>query len=401
MRDGFRFRIDGKDTETRARVGLLETPRGPVETPAFLPVGTAATVKAASPGDLERAGVPMILCNTYHLALRPGSDVVRKAGGLHSFMGWARPILTDSGGFQVFSLSPFCKVTEEGVRFRSPLDGQMLYLSPEEAIRIQQDLGSDIALPLDVCSPNPCPKDQAAEAVRLTRLWAERSLQCHDASRGQALFGILQGGVYPDLRGESAETVTSLGFDGVAVGGLSVGEERSDLEAVLRSLTLPDPLPRHLLGVGKPEDILLAVGEGMDLFDCVIPTRNARGASLFTSGGPLHLRNRQYAEDFRPVEPGCPCETCSRFSRAYLRHLYQAREILASRLGTIHNLTFFQRFLHRVREAIRGGRYGAFREEFLRTYLVSAPDLPEGKEMASPVPGPADLPDGTPSGGML
>ncbi|MCZ6601951.1 MAG: tRNA guanosine(34) transglycosylase Tgt, partial [Planctomycetota bacterium] len=326
MTEGFGFRIFAKDATTRARTGVLETPHGRVETPAFLPVGTAATVKAATPADLERAGVPMILCNTYHLAQRPGSEVVRRAGGLHAFMGWSRPILTDSGGFQVFSLSSFCEVSEEGVRFRSPLDGTMFWLTPEEAIRLQQDLGSDIALQLDVCSPNPCPKDQAAEAMHLTHRWAERSLASHNASR-QALFGIVQGGIYPELRSESAEQIGRLGFDGIAVGGLSVGEEKSDLEAVLRSLRLPDPLPRHLLGVGKPEDLLLAIGEGMDMFDCVIPTRNARGAGLYTFAGRLHLRNRKFKEDFDPVEADCPCPACTQFSRAYLRHLFGAREI--------------------------------------------------------------------------
>ena len=400
MREGYRFTILAKDGASRARAGQLETPRGAVETPAFLPVGTAASVKAATPADLERAGVPMILCNTYHLALRPGSDVVRKAGGLHAFMGWSRPILTDSGGFQVFSLSPFREVSDKGVRFRSPLDGRMLWLSPEEAIRIQQDLGSDIILPLDVCSPNPCPKDQAAEGLRLTHLWAERSLARHGSSP-QALFGIVQGGLYPDLREESAERISQLGFDGLAVGGLSVGEEKPALAEVLQGLALPEELPHHLLGVGKPEDILMAICEGMDLFDCVIPTRNARGAALFTAEGPLHLRNSRYAEDFRPLEQGCPCPTCGQFSRAYLRHLYQAREILASMAGTLHNISFYQRLLSRARAAIREGRFLRFREEFLQRYFTAEAGGSAGPEKPEAAPQGPEVPDGTPSGGML
>jgi queuine tRNA-ribosyltransferase len=367
MRWGYRFMTEAVDPGTRARAGILRTPRGDVETPALLPVGTAATVKAVTPADLERAGITMILCNTYHLALRPGSDVIRRAGGLHAFMGWSRPILTDSGGFQVFSLSPFREIDDEGVRFRSHLDGSTLRMTPEESLRIQADLGSDIVLPLDVCVPNPCPRDEAVEAVRRTHLWAERSLLCHGDSP-RAIFGIIQGGTYPDLREESAERIASLGFDGLAVGGLSVGEEREDLKKVLRGLSLPDDLPRHLLGVGKPEDILMAVGEGMDLFDCVMPTRNARGASLFTFEGVLHLRNSRFTEDPLPPEPGCPCACCSRHSRAYLRHLYQSREILASILGTIHNITFFRRLGDAMRGAIREGRYGRFREEFLARY---------------------------------
>ena len=397
MREGYRFTIRAKDQGSRARTGVLETPRGPVETPAFLPVGTAATVKAVSPADLERAGVPMILCNTYHLALRPGSDVIKRAGGLHSFMGWSRPILTDSGGFQVFSLSPFCEVDDDGVRFRSHLDGSSLRLEPEDAIRIQQDLRSDIILPLDVCTPNPCPKDQAAEAVRRTHLWAERSLAFHGSS-DPALFGIVQGGIYPDLREESAEKIAAIGFDGIAVGGLSVGETRGDLKGVLQALRLPDGLPRHLLGVGKPEDLLLAIGEGMDLFDCVIPTRNARGASLYTSSGPLHLRNQRFADDFGPPEPGCPCATCAQFSRAYMRHLYQAREILASSLGTIHNITFFQELMAGARSAIRGGRFGRFREEFLAGY---DPGLPGPGEAAREGAGGGENPDGSRPMGMV
>ncbi len=368
MRPGYSFTITAKDPESRARTGLLQTPRGPIETPAYLPVGTAATVKAVTGADLQRAGVPMILANTYHLALRPGSDVIKRAGGLHAFMGWDRPILTDSGGFQVFSLSPFREVTDDGVRFRSHLDGTELWLGPEEAMRIQEDLDSDIILPLDVCTPNPCPKEEVAEALRRTHLWAERSLEAH-GDRTAALFGIVQGGTYADLRAESAEHVGALGFDGLAVGGLSVGEDRSELADVLRDLRLPAALPVHLLGVGMPEDLFVGIAAGMDTFDCVIPTRNARGAGLFTFDGRLHMKNARFAEDFEPVEADCPCPTCTGHTRAYLRHLYQAGEMLAAVLGTVHNLTFFQRLMGRIRQAIQDGRLDAYRVEFLGRYL--------------------------------
>jgi queuine tRNA-ribosyltransferase len=352
------FRVTHRDPATAARTGLLTTPHGAVETPAFLPVGTQASVKAMTPRDLEAAGVSMILANTYHLALRPGADVVREAGGLHRFMGWERPILTDSGGFQVFSLSSLGKVVEEGVTFRSHIDGDLIRLTPERSIEVQNDLGADIVMALDECPPSPAPRDVVERAVERTARWAERSAGAH-RREDQALFGIVQGGVHDDLRERSARQITALGFPGYAVGGVAVGETPEEMRrAVLVAASLlPPELPRYVMGVGGPRDLADMAESGIDLFDCVLPTRHARNAALFTRAGVLKMRNLSLARDYRPIEEDCPCYACRTFTRAYIRHLYTRGEMLAGMLGTIHNITFFQRLMSDIREAIRAGRH--------------------------------------------
>jgi queuine tRNA-ribosyltransferase len=355
------FRVIHRDPATAARTGILTTPHGEVETPAFLPVGTQGTVKAITPRDLEATGASMILANTYHLALRPGEDVVKEAGGLHRFMGWPRPILTDSGGFQVFSLASLGKLDEDGVTFRSHIDGDLIRLTPERSIAIQNDLGADIIMALDECAPAPAPRESVERAVERTARWAERSAGAHRRD-DQALFGIVQGGVHDDLRERSARQITALGFPGYAVGGVAVGETSPEMRravSVAASL-LPPEGPRYVMGVGGPRDLVDMVSSGIDLFDCVLPTRNARNAALFTRAGTLKMRNLSLARDYRPVEEDCPCYSCRTFTRAYLRHLYARNEMLAGMLGTIHNITFFQRLMGDIREAIRGGRYADF-----------------------------------------
>ena len=340
-----------------ARKGRLELAHGHVDTPAFMPVGTYGSVKAMSPQELEAIGAQIVLGNTFHLWLRPGLDVIAKHGGLHGFMGWERPILTDSGGFQVFSLGAMRKITEEGVKFASPINGDQLFLTPEESMRIQQTLNSDIAMVFDECTPYPATEKQAADSMRLSKRWAARS---RDAFKGNnLLFGIVQGGMYEALRDESLETLKAIGFDGYAIGGLSVGEPKEDRSRVLQHVTpkLPGDKPRYLMGMGTPEDIIEAVGAGIDMLDCVLPTRNARNGWLFTRHGDIKIRNARYRDDTRPLDERCACYCCRNFSRAYLYHLQKANEILGARLNTLHNLFYYQELMRELRLAIEEGNF--------------------------------------------
>jgi queuine tRNA-ribosyltransferase len=341
-----------------ARRGRLTLANGVVDTPAFMPVGTYGAVKAMSPADLEAIGAQIVLGNTFHLWLRPGTDVVRAHHGLHGFTGWKRPMLTDSGGFQVFSLGELRQVGEQGVAFRSPVDGSACFLSPEESMRIQRDLGADIAMVFDECTPFPAPAAQAEHSMLLSLRWARRSRSAHEGSR-QALFGIVQGGMYERLRDRSIAGLTEIGFDGYAVGGLSVGEPKQDMQRVLRHTAprLPPSQPRYLMGVGTPADIVFAVGQGVDMFDCVLPTRNARNGWLFTTEGILKLRNARFRNDTRAPDESCDCYTCRNFSRAYLHHLQRSNEILGAHLNTLHNLCFYQRLMRSLREAISQDRF--------------------------------------------
>ena len=355
---GMTFSLKAQDGAARAGV-LSFAGRGSVRTPAFMPVGTRGTVKGMTPADLESIGAEMVLGNAFHLYLRPGEEVVAAQGGLHEFMGWRRPILTDSGGFQVFSLGRDCKVTDEGASFRSPYDGHALRLTPEEATRFQQVLGVDVLMCLDQCIASPASKDRAAEAMRRSLDWARRCRLAHDeGQRHGALFAIVQGGVYRDLRLESAARLVEMGFAGIAVGGLAVGESAAEREQVLDLLKdqLPSTSPRYLMGVGKPADIVAAVMRGIDMFDCVLPTRNARNGHLFTSRGVLRLRNSRYRNDRRPLDEDCDCDCCRNFSRAYLHHLERCGELLAPRLATLHNLRFYMRLLRQLGDAIERGQ---------------------------------------------
>jgi queuine tRNA-ribosyltransferase len=357
-----------------ARAGLLDLPHGRVETPAFMPVGTNATVKAMGPEDLEELGVEMILANAYHLYLRPGPEVIREAGGLHAFMGWERNILTDSGGYQIFSLAPFRRLGEEGVDFRSHLDGSSRHLRPEDVVDFQRLLGSDILMPLDICTPPGTGEEEAGLAVERTLTWAARSLRAWRAGEGDGqLFGIVQGNFFPDLRRRSAERTVALGFPGYAIGGLSVGESFEvfrDLLALTAAL-LPADRPRYLMGVGTPEYILEAVENGIDLMDCVFPTRTARNAQAFTRRGALNLRNEANRLASGPIDPECSCPTCRRHSRSYLRHLFKSREILAAMLTTRHNLHFLQSLMADIRQAILADRLVPFKRSFLETYKMA------------------------------
>lgn len=366
----FDFTLLEADAGSRARVGRLRTPHGEIQTPAFAPVGTQATVKALDPRDLQALGADLVLANTYHLHLRPGADVVAELGGLHRFMGWDGPILTDSGGFQVFSLAQNRQVSEEGVVFSSHIDGSRHVFTPERVVSLQEQLGADIIMCLDEC-PEPHDRAYNEEALARTHGWALRCQAAHSRP-DQALFGIVQGGVFADLRRESAEFLVGLGFPGYAIGGLSVGETKEQMYAMLDVVTplLPADKPRYLMGVGAPEDLLEGVGRGVDLFDCVLPTRLARNAALFTRQGRLNIRNAQFARDPGPVEEGCRCYTCQQFSRAYLRHLFKAGEILAPRLATIHNVHFLLQLVRDMRASIAAGRFGAFKAAFLAGYPI-------------------------------
>jgi queuine tRNA-ribosyltransferase len=355
-------------TDGAARRGRLIFDRGTVETPAFMPVGTYGSVKAMTPRDLLEVGAEIILGNTFHLFLRPGLDIVGEFGGLHRFIGWNKPILTDSGGFQVFSLAHKRKITEQGVTFASPVDGSKVFLSPEESMRIQTVLDSDIVMIFDECTPYPATETIAAQSMELSMRWAERSRRAFDEQKNpNALFGIVQGSVYENLRKRSAEGLIQIGFDGYAVGGLAVGEPEAERNHTLDVTVplLPQDRPRYLMGVGRPEDIVEAVRRGIDMFDCVMPTRNARNGFLFTSQGTLRIRNAKYANDTRVIEEGCECYACSQgFSRAYLRHLDRCNEILGSQLATIHNLHHYQRLMAGLREAIAAGALEDFVAEF-------------------------------------
>ena len=374
----FSFELLARDPDTLARRGRFVTPHGAVELPAFMPVGTQGTVKGLTLDMLRQTGAQMILGNTYHLALRPGEDVVRDLGGLHAFCGWSGPILTDSGGFQVFSLAAQAKVTEQGVVFRSHVDGSRLELTPERAIEIQEHLGSDVAMVLDHVIELPASREAVADACDRSLRWAER---CRDASKrtDQALFGIVQGGLDIGLRVRSAEGLQRIGFPGYAIGGLSVGESPQEMYAVLDDVcpVLPHDRPRYLMGVGRPIDLLEAIARGVDLFDCVMPTRNGRNALAFTFEGPVRLRNAQYQRDPRPLEVDCPCPAC-RHSRGYLRHLFMAGEMLGPMLVSAHNLTFYQRLLEQARTAIERGEFAALRERCALAWGSRSP--PSGTE---------------------
>ncbi len=363
-----------------ARRGRIELERGTIETPSFMPVGTYGTVKAMTPEELEGLGAEIILGNTFHLLLRPGIDVIRAHGGLHAFTHWARPILTDSGGFQVFSLKTLRKISERGVEFRSPVDGDLIELTPERSIEMQDALGADIAMVFDECTPYPADHATARASMQLSLRWAQRSRTAFDALKSgkdgdAALFGIVQGGVHHDLRRESLAGLTAIGFDGYAVGGLAVGEPEEERLAVLEGLApvLPAERPRYLMGVGTPADLVKAVARGMDMFDCVMPTRHARNGQLFTSEGALNIRNSRFQNDVGPIDARCECYACRHYSRAYLRHLQQCNEILGARLATIHNLHFYLALMRDARVAIEAGRFAAFAAEVVDSAKEAAP----------------------------
>ncbi len=363
-------------TEGKARRGRLTFPRGEVETPAFMPVGTYGTVKGMLPRDVKALGAQIVLGNTFHLMLRPGTEIINLHGDLHDFMQWQGPILTDSGGFQVFSLGKMRKITEEGVSFRSPVDGSKVFLSPEVSMQVQQALGSDIVMIFDECTPYPATETEAAESMRMSLRWAKRSKEAHGDSPS-ALFGIVQGGMYPHLRDESLAGLVETGFDGYAIGGLSVGEPKDEMISVLDHLAhrMPEDKPRYLMGVGKPEDIVEAVRRGVDMFDCVIPTRNARNGFLFTSNGVVKIRNSVNKTDTRPLDENCDCYTCKNFSRAYLHHLDKCGEMLGAQLSTLHNLHYYQTLMTGLRNALEQGKLSAFVDDFYRARGMETPPL--------------------------
>ncbi len=357
------FKVSTTDGE--ARRGELSFPRGKVQTPAFMPVGTYGTVKGMLPSQIAESGAEIILGNTFHLMLRPGTEVISKHGDLHDFMAWEKPILTDSGGFQVFSLGKMRKITEAGVEFRSPIDGDKVFLSPEKAIQVQHTLGSDIVMVFDECTPYPATEAVAQKSMELSMRWAIRCKEAHVGHAG-ALFGIIQGGMYPKLRKSSLAALVNIGFDGYAIGGLSVGEPKHEMFNVLDAIASQMPLerPRYLMGVGTPADLVEAVWRGIDMFDCVMPTRNARNAHIFTSEGVLKLRNARFRDDLDPLDKSCDCYTCKNFSRAYLHHMDKCREMLGAQLNTIHNLHYYQTLMADLRRAIEQGTLAAFRNSF-------------------------------------
>lgn len=356
--------------QTGARLGRLHTPHGVIETPIFMPVGTQATVKAMTPEELKEIGSQIILSNTYHLYMRPGHDLIERAGGLHKFMNWDKPILTDSGGFQVFSLGPLRKIKKEGVEFRSHLDGSKHFLSPEKATEIQNALGSDIIMAFDECAPYPADRQYVKNSLERTTRWLERCKAAHKYPEKQALFGIVQGGMYKDLREQSAKEITAIDLPGYAIGGLSVGEPKDMMYEVLDYTVplLPEDKPRYLMGVGSPDDLLEGVLRGIDMFDCVLPTRIARNGTAMTSQGKVVVRNASYAEDFTSLDPECDCYTCKNYTKAYLRHLIKCNEILGARLLTIHNLRFLLKMMENVREAIKEDRLLDYKKDFFEKY---------------------------------
>jgi queuine tRNA-ribosyltransferase len=370
-------------TDGAARRGQLKLNHGTVHTPMFMPVGTYGSVKAMLPHELQQVGSQVILGNTFHLWLRPGTDILHRHGGLHGFMGWQGPILTDSGGFQVFSLQGMRKITEEGVGFASPIDGARLFLTPEESMRIQYALNSDVAMVFDECTPyeiegRPATAEEAARSMRMSLRWARRSREEFDRlGNGNALFGIVQGGMYEDLRDESLAGLQAIGFHGYAIGGLSVGEPKQDMLRILAHVTprLPAAAPRYLMGVGTPEDLVAGVAQGVDMFDCVMPTRNARNGWLFTRYGDIKIRNARYRDDLRPLDARCGCHTCRHFSRAYLHHLQRANEITGARLNTLHNLYFYLEIMAEMRDAIESGTFAAWRARFAAD-RARGPDQP-------------------------
>ena len=358
-----KFEIDNR--QGYARRGRLKFERGTIETPAFMPVGTYGTVKAMTPEELQGIGAEIILGNTFHLSLRPGMEVIKAHGDLHDFMHWQGPILTDSGGFQVFSLGKMRKITEEGVTFNSPVNGDKIFMGPEESMAVQRDLGSDIVMIFDECTPYPATEDEARDSMELSLRWAKRSKDAH-GDNPNALFGIVQGGMYPELRDKSMKELKEIGFDGYAIGGLSVGEPKEEMVKILDHMApiMPEDAPRYLMGVGKPEDIVEAVRRGIDMFDCVIPTRNARNGFLFTRHGIVKIRNASNQLDTRPIDENCGCYTCQNYSRSYLRHLDKSKEILGARLNTIHNLYYYQELMREIRVAIADNRFDEFVEQF-------------------------------------
>ncbi|ANU23575.1 tRNA guanosine(34) transglycosylase Tgt [Planococcus donghaensis] len=362
--------------QTGARLGIVHTPHGSFETPAFMPVGTQATVKTMSPEELKAMNAGIILSNTYHLWLRPGNDVIKEAGGLHKFMNWDRPILTDSGGFQVFSLSEFRNIKEEGVHFRNHMNGDKLFLSPEKAMHIQNDLGSDIMMAFDECPPFPATHEYMKSSVERTSRWAERCLEAHQRPQDQGLFGIIQGGEFEDLRKQSAQDLVSLDFPGYAIGGLSVGEPKDVMNRALEFTTplMPANKPRYLMGVGSPDSLIDGAIRGIDMFDCVLPTRIARNGTLMTSTGRLNIKNAAFKRDFGPIDEKCDCYTCTNYSRAYVHHLIRADETFGIRLTSYHNLQFLLNLMGQVRQAIREDRLGDFREEFFEAYGFNKPN---------------------------
>jgi len=369
------FELFGSDGQ--ARRGRLTFERGTVETPAFMPVGTYGTVKAMTPEELQEMGAEIILGNTFHLMLRPGTEIIREHGDLHNFMHWQGPILTDSGGFQVFSLGDMRKITEEGVTSASPVNGSKVFMGPEESMAVQRDLGSDIVMIFDECTPYPATETEARTSMELSLRWAKRSKVAF-GDNPNALFGIVQGGMYPELRRESLAGLLEIGFDGYAIGGLSVGEPKEEMMGTLEGITphMPTDKPRYLMGVGKPEDIVEAVRRGVDMFDCVMPTRNARNGHLFTSEGVVKIRNAVHAHDTGPLDPACDCYTCRNYSRAYLRHLDKTGEILGARLNTIHNLHYYQDLMRGLRGAIEAGTLEEFVNDFYTRRSQPVPPMP-------------------------
>ncbi|SFA38663.1 tRNA-guanine transglycosylase [Parageobacillus thermantarcticus] len=376
MTSPIRFELIKTCKQTGARLGVLHTPHGSFETPMFMPVGTLATVKTLSPEELKEMGAGVILSNTYHLWLRPGHEIIKEAGGLHSFMNWDRGILTDSGGFQVFSLSDFRKIEEEGVYFRNHLNGDKLFLSPEKAIEIQNALGSDIIMAFDECPPYPATYEYMKQSVERTSRWAERCLKAHKRPDEQGLFGIVQGGEFEGLRRQSAQDLVSLDFPGYAIGGLSVGEPKEVMNRVLEFTTplLPVNKPRYLMGVGSPDSLIDGAIRGIDMFDCVLPTRIGRNGTVMTSQGRVVIKNAQYARDFSPLDPNCDCYTCRNYTRAYIRHLIKCDETFGIRLTSYHNVYFLIKLMEQVRQAIREDRLRDFRDEFFERYGFNKPN---------------------------
>ena len=366
----FNFEVKTRSLKTRARTGVIETNHGRIETPVFMPVGTQATVKTLDPRELHEMGAEIILSNTYHLYLRPGSEIVAEAGGLHRFMNWNRPILTDSGGFQVFSLGALNKITEDGVRFQSHHDGSYHFMRPEDSIRVQNQLGADIIMAFDECAPYPCDYDYAKQAMNRTHRWAIRSKKAHMRPDEQALFGIVQGAFYQDLRIESAKFLADLDLPGYSIGGLSVGEPKPIMYEMLEEVVphMPSDKPRYLMGVGSPDCLIEGVIRGIDMFDCVLPTRIARHGKVMTSNGPINIKNAGHAHDFTPLDPNCDCYTCRNYSRAYLRHLFKAKETLGQRLLSYHNLYFLIDLMKKIRLAIEDDTLLELRDHFYLTY---------------------------------
>ncbi len=369
-----KYELIHKCKQTGARLGRVHTPHGSFDTPVFMPVGTQASVKGMSPDEVKSIGAKIILGNTYHLYLRPGGEIIKKAGGLHGFMNWSLPILTDSGGFQVFSLANLRDIKEEGVTFRSPLDGSKHFISPEKSIEIQNALGADIIMAFDECVPYPCEYEYAKKSMEMTTRWAIRCRNFHQNTEKQALFGIIQGSTYEDLRRESAKQITSLDLPGYAIGGLSVGEPAEIMNDILEKTVpfIPEDRPRYLMGVGSPDYLIDGSIRGIDMFDCVLPTRIGRNGTVFTSGGRIIVRDAKYAEDFSPIDPECDCYACRNFSRAYIRHLFKCREMFGLRLATWHNLRFLVKLMENVRDAIKNDRLADFRDEFFENFGYTA-----------------------------